>query len=328
MAKQSNQKFKILYLKKILIEKTDEENTMTLNEILLELEKFGVKAERKSIYDDIETLRTFGIDIVTRKSKTTEYYVGNRTFEMPELKLLVDAVQGSKFITQKKSTELIKKIEGLTSTNMAKGLHSQVFITNRVKNLNENIYYNIDKLHTGIIGDRQVTFKYFDYNMKKEKEYRKNGNLYTVTPSALSWDDENYYLISFSEKYGNFTHYRVDRMSDIEITESKRAKLPENIEFDIAQYSKKMFNMFCGEEDILTLQFDNSLINVVIDRFGREINIQKVDDNRFTIRVKIAVSSTFFAWIFQFGSKVKILLPENVVSQYKRSLQEIIDGIL
>lgn len=324
MAKSSNQKLKMLYLMKILLEKTDDENTITLNEMIAELERHGITAERKSIYDDIEALRQYGIDITTRKTKTTDYFVANRLFELPELKLLVDAVQCSKFITHKKSNELIKKIESFASVHQAILLQRQVYVANRVKTMNEGIYYNVDKLHTAIAENKQVSFKYFEYTVDKEKRFRKNGEKYIVSPYALSWDDENYYLVTFSEKYYDFTHYRVDRMSDIEIINEPRTKLPDEEQFNIAEYSKKVFNMFGGEEEMVKLQFDSSLVNVVIDRFGKDITLEKVDENNFVVRVNIAVSSTFLAWLFQFGDKVKILSPESVVKRYEDNLKAII----
>lgn len=240
MAKSSNQKLKLLYLLKMLEEKTDEENTMSINEMIAELDRYGISAERKSIYDDLEALKHYGLDVASRKSKTTEYFVASRLFELPELKLLVDAVQCSKFVTHKKSDQLIKKIESLASRNQAMSLHRQVYVSNRVKTINESIYYNVDSLHSAIAENKQVTFKYFDYDIKKEKVYRKNGDRYTVSPYGLSWDDENYYLVTFSHKYKDFTHYRVDRMSDIELCDSARDPLPDNEQFNIADYSKNV----------------------------------------------------------------------------------------
>lgn len=323
MAKSSNQKLKLLYLLKMLEEKTDEENTMTINDMIAELERYGIKAERKSIYADLEALRHYGLDITSRKSKTTDYFVASRLFELPELKLLVDAVQCSKFVTHKKSNELIKKIESLASNKQAQSLHRQVYVTNRVKTINESIYYNVDRLHAAIAENRQVSFKYFDYDVKKEKVFRKNGDKYTVSPYGLSWDDENYYLITFSTKYNGFTHYRVDRMIDIDLLDELSNPLPEKEKFDVAEYTKKVFNMFGGEEVTAKIQFDNSLVNAVVDRFGKDIIIGKSDDTSFYVWIKVAVSSTFFAWISQFGNKIKVLSPETLVEQYKANMKEI-----
>ena len=307
----------------MLEEKTDEENTMTINDMIVELERYGIKAERKSIYADLEALRHYGLDITSRKSKTTDYFVASRLFELPELKLLVDAVQCSKFVTHKKSNELIKKIESLASNKQAQSLHRQVYVTNRVKTINESIYYNVDRLHAAIAENRQVSFKYFDYDVKKEKVFRKNGDKYTVSPYGLSWDDENYYLITFSTKYNGFTHYRVDRMIDIDLLDELSNPLPEKEKFDVAEYTKKVFNMFGGEEVTAKIQFDNSLVNAVVDRFGKDIIIGKSDDTSFYVWIKVAVSSTFFAWISQFGNKIKVLSPETLVEQYKANMKEI-----
>ncbi|NTW05993.1 MAG: WYL domain-containing protein [Peptococcaceae bacterium] len=320
MAKGSNQKLKTLYLMKILQEKTDDENTITVNEMIAELEKYGITSERKSIYSDLEALTQFGIDITMRKTKTTGYFVANRFFELPELKLLVDAVQCSKFVTHKKSNDLIKKIQSFASKHQAALLQRQVYVANRVKTINECIYYNVDKLYTAISENKQVSFKYFEYTIDKEKKFRKNGERYIVSPYALSWDDENYYLITFSEKYKDFTHYRVDKMIDMEIMEETRAKLPNDVRFNVAQYSKKVFNMFGGQEETVKLHFDNSLVNVVIDRFGKDISIEKSEEEQFCVRIKVAVSPAFFAWVFQFENKVKIISPECVVEEYKAHL--------
>lgn len=324
MGKSSNQKLKLLYLLKMLNEKTDEDNTMTINDMIAELDRYGITAERKSIYDDLEALRHYGLDIASRKSKTTDYYVASRLFELPELKLLVDAVQCSKFVTHKKSNELIKKIESLASYRQAQSLQRQVYVSNRVKTINESIYYNVDRLHAAIAENKKVSFKYFDYDIKKEKAFRKNGDKYSVSPYGLSWDDENYYLITFSTKYNDFTHYRVDRMTDIDLIDEERDPLPDREHFDIAEYTKKVFNMFGGEEVLVQLQFDNSLVNAVIDRFGKDVVIGKMDECSFYIWIKVAVSSTFFAWISQFGNKIKVLSPESVIEKYRSHMRDIL----
>lgn len=324
MAKSSNQKLKLLYLLKMLEENTDEENAMSINTMIGELERYGVSAERKSIYDDLEALKHYGLDIASKKSKTTEYYVASRLFELPELKLLVDAVQCSKFVTHKKSNELIKKIESLASYRQAQSLQRQVYVSNRVKTINESIYYNVDRLHVAIAENKKVSFKYFDYDVKKEKVFRKSGVKYSVSPYGLSWDDENYYLITFSSKYNDFTHYRVDRMTDIDLIDEERDPLPEKKHFDIAEYTKKVFNMFGGEEVLVQLQLDNSLVNAVIDRFGKDVVIGRIDDSNFYVWIKVAVSQTFFSWISQFGNNIKILSPQPVIEQYTNHLIEVL----
>ena len=319
--KQSNQKLKMLYLAKILMEQTDEEHTITVPEMIAELSKLGISAERKSIYDDLEYLQLFGLDICSNKTRTTNYYIASREFELPELKLLVDSVQSSKFITRKKSMELISKIEKLTSREYAKQLQRQVFITNRVKTLNEQIYYNVDKIHDAIAANKQITFKYFNLDANKKKVYRKDGGLYIESPVSLTWDDENYYLITYKEKYDNYTHYRVDKMETIEITDYDRVLSDKP--FDLSAYSKTMFQMFGGEETDVSVEFDNDLVGVVFDRFGTDIPIIKKDENRFVCHVKVAVSPHFLSWIMSFGNKAKILSPDYVADKMYQLATEI-----
>lgn len=319
--KQSNQKLKLLYLAKILLEKTDEEHTITVPEMIAELESLGISAERKSIYDDIRYLELFGLDICTNKTRTTNYYIASRAFELPELKLLVDSVQASKFITQKKSLELISKIEKLTSRENAKKLQRQVFITNRVKTPNEQIYYNVDKIHEAIAENKQITFRYFTLDVDKKKVYRKNGALYKESPVSLTWDDENYYLITYKEKYDNYTHYRVDKMEGIAKTEEDRvlASTP----FDLSSYTKTMFSMYGGAETDVSIEFTNDLVGAVFDRFGTDIPILKKGEDRFQCRVRVAVSPHFLAWVMSFGKRARILSPEHVVQDMHARIKDI-----
>lgn len=318
--KLSHQKLKMMYLAKILMEKTDEEHTITVPEMISELAKLGISAERKSIYDDLEYLQLFGLDICSNKTRTTNYYIASRDFELPELKLLVDSVQASKFITRKKSMELISKIEKLTSHENAKKLQRQVFITNRVKTVNEQIYYNVDKIHDAIAANKQITFKYFDVDVNKKKVYRKNGDLYTESPVSLTWDDENYYLITYKEKYDNYTHYRVDKMELIELTEDDRVLAEKP--FDLSVYSKTMFQMFNGEETDVSIKFENELVGVIYDRFGADVPIVKSDEKHFICHVKVAVSPHFLSWIISFGNRAEILSPDTVVEQLYSLLRE------
>ena len=305
---------------KILMEQTDEEHTLTVPQMIAELSKVGISAERKSIYDDLEYLQLFGIDICSTKTKTTNYFVASRDFELPELKLLVDSVQSSKFITHKKSLELISKIEKLTSRHNAKQLQRQVFVTNRVKTLNERIYYNVDKIHEAIAENKQITFKYFGLDVNKKKVYGKDGGLYHESPVSLTWDDENYYLITYKEKYDSYVHYRVDKMEDIELSEEDRV-LSEK-PFDLSVYSKSMFQMYSGEETDVTIQFENELVGVVYDRFGVDVPIIKTDETHFICNVKVAVSPHFLSWIISFGNKAKIISPDYVQEQLYELIRE------
>ena len=309
---------------KILLEKTDEEHTITVPEMIAELGKLGISAERKSVYDDLEYLKLFGLDVCSRKTRTHDYFIGSREFELPELKLLVDSVQSSKFITHKKSMELISKIEKLTSEANAKKLHRQVFVTNRVKTVNETIYYNVDKIHDAIAANKQITFKYYDLDVNRKKVYRKNGDRYTESPVALTWDDENYYLITYKEKYDDYAHYRVDKMESIEITEEDRVLSEEP--FDLSAYSKTTFAMFGGEETEVSIKFENDLVGVVFDRFGTDVRIVKADEDHFICTVKVAVSPHFLSWIVSFGRRAKIMSPDYVVDEMYALIKESLEN--
>lgn len=316
MAKSSNQKIKILYLMKILLEQTDEEHGLTLEEISSLLASYGVDAERKTLYDDFEVLRLFGLDIEKRRSKSVTYHIVSRDFELPELKLLVDAVQASKFITHKKSNELIRKIESFASKYDAQKLQRQVFVSNRIKTMNESIYYTVDYIHEAIINNVQISFQYFEWNEKKEKVLRHSGKLYEISPWALCWDDENYYMIGFEQSSNLIKHFRVDKMLKLTLTDKKRdgAELFKN--FDMALYSKKTFGMFSGNEKSVTLRCENRLAGVFIDRFGQDIMLRKCDDSHFEVTVKVSISPVFLGWILSFGSAVKIISPENVKDEF------------
>lgn len=318
--KQNNQKLKVMYLAKILWEQTDEEHTLTVPQMIAELAKLGIAAERKSIYADLEALQLFGLDICVRKSRTTDYYLASREFELPELKLLVDSVQAAKFITDKKSRGLIAKIEKLTSRADAAKLQRQVFVADRVKALNEQIYYNVDRIHEAIAANKQIKFKYFDWDVNKRKVYRKGGDFYTESPVALTWDDENYYLITYKAKYNSYTHYRVDKMESL--TQIEQSRILADKPFDLPAYAKTMFQMFGGEEVDVTLRFDNSLVGVVYDRFGRDIPVIPEDEAHFICRVKVAVSPQFFAWVTSFGDRAKIISPDFMAAKLKTVLQE------
>ena len=319
--KSSNQKLKLLYMAKIFYEKTDENNAVTVADIINELARLDIRAERKSIYDDIEQLQVFGMDICTRKAKSYEYFLASREFELPELKLLVDSVQSSKFITHKKSMELISKIEKLASRENAKKLQRQVFVNNRVKTMNEQIYYNVDKIHEAIALNKQISFRYFSIDVNKEKVYRKNGEKYTESPVSLTWDDENYYLITYKEKYNNFTHYRVDKMDSIEINSEKRV-LP-NDNFDVSVYAKSVFSMFGGDDTKVSIRFENSLSGVIVDRFGMDVPMIKDGDDHFICHVNAKLSPFFLSWVAGFGTKAKIISPQSVIEEMKKFTQNL-----
>ena len=324
MAKSENQKLKLMYLMKILLEKTDEDHALTMPDILRELEAYGISAERKSIYSDMECLRTYGMDIIGEKrDQKFSYYVASHQFELAELKLLVDAIQSAKFITAKKSKELIKKIESFASKYEAGQLQRQVFVSGRIKTMNESIYYNVDAIHSAIAANRQIRFQYFQWNVKKEMELRKNGAYYQVSPWALSWDDENYYLVAYDDEEEKLKHYRVDKMLHIGQTDEPRKgkKLFEG--FDTALYAKKMFSMYAGEEEMVKIECENRLAGAIIDRFGKDIPMRKIDEEHFSVNVRVSLSFQFIHWIMALGSGAKIVGPEHVVDMVKEEVRRL-----
>ncbi len=324
MPKSANQKLKLLYLLKILMENTDEAHNMTMNELLAALAAYDISAERKSIYSDLELLRSFGIDILSaQKDKKYGYYIGSRTFEAAELKLLVDAVQSSRFITHKKSNELIRKIEGLTGKYEAWQLQRQVYMTERVKTLNEKIYYSVDQIHTAIGANVKVRFQYFRWNEKKEMELRRDGAFYCISPWALTWAEENYYMIGYDSAAGKLKHYRVDKMLKLSLTDEKREGKEAYRQMDLAVYTKKMFGMFDGTEQMVRLAVDNSLAGVIIDRFGMEPSFIPLDETHFSVTVPVAVSRQFLAWVIALGDRVKVLSPPEVRARLQEEAKRL-----
>lgn len=325
MPRGANQKIKILYLMRILLEETDDKHGLTLEEIIMRLKNLGVDAERKTLYDDFEILRTFGIDVEKRKAKAVTYHVVSRDFELPELKLLVDVVQSSKFITQKKSSELIKKLANFASLHEAQQLKRNVVVHNRIKTMNESIYYFVDAIHEAIGKNVKITFQYFTWNEKKEKVLRHDGRLYEISPWALTWDDENYYMIGFDSRAGTIKHFRVDKMQRIQLTEQKRDGEAHFKDFDLGAYSKKTFGMYGGEEETVTLRCKNHLAAVMIDRFGQDIIFRKVDEEHFEFHVKVQTSPLFYAWVLNFGDAVKITAPLSVQEALIERLQNVLN---
>lgn len=330
MAKSENQKVKILYVMKILMERTDEKHGMTMQELIDALAEYEISAERKSLYSDIQSLQNYGIDIEKQKTNNTyQYFVASRSFELPELKLLVDAVQSSKFITHKKSEQLIKKVESLSSCYEAQSLQRQVYVHNRIKTMNESIYYNVDKIQTAIAENKKISYLYFEWQVdfrgkeKVKKHYKRDGARYMVSPWGLTWDDENYYMIGYDTVYQSIRHYRVDKMADIKIEADKREGQDSFSTLDMALYSRRMFGMFGGKEETVSMRFHNELIGVVLDRFGKDIYLRKEDENHFVATLKVTNSPLFLAWIFGLGTGVKILSPSRLQSDFMAYIKEV-----
>lgn len=329
MARSTGQKQKLLCLRKILLEKTDENHGLTASEIIAELAKFDINSERKSLYNDLQVLENFGLDICRTKTSTVKYYVASREFELPELKLLVDAIQSSKFITEKKSLSLIHKLEGLVSVYDGKELQRQVFVANRAKTPNERIYYLVDSIQNAIGNDRQISFRYYrwelDYSGAQRivKRERRKETGYTVSPWALCWDDENYYLIAYDCTAQIIKHYRVDKMDEIQMLDTKRDGGSKFEKFNLPMYSKSVFSMFGGNEATVKLSVDNDLVGVIADRFGTDIFVSKESESTFNVSVKVMTSNQFYAWIFGLGGKIRILEPQSVVDEFAAQVENV-----
>ena len=321
MARSANQKLKLLYLSKILLEQTDEEHPLTIQELIHQLGQYDISAERKSIYDDLDALSRFGLDVQCRRGHSAGWFIGTREFELPELKLLVDAVQSSRFITRKKSGVLIRKLEHLASVHQAQQLQRQVFVSGRIKVMNESIYYNVDKLHTAIAAKRAITFKYFDYNMYRQKVFRRDGARYTVSPYGLIWNSDNYYLVAYDGDHREMRHYRVDKMTEISVTNLPQEGADDYPSFDIAAYGQKHFGMYSGEEMTVTLRAKSSMASVVLDRFGFDIILVPDGTDFFTVSLTLVLSPQFFGWLFALEPDVTLVAPSRAVEAYQRKLR-------
>lgn len=324
MAAGDNQKLKMLYLVKILSEETDDSHALTLQEIVSRLEAYGVNADRKTLYKDFVELENYGYEILREQiGRTVTYHLGARKFELPELKLLVDAVQSSKFITEKKSRQLIKKLESMASIHEAKHLHRQVLISGRIKAMNESIYYNVDMLHEAINADRQIRFQYFQWNVSRKQELRRNGEWYRISPWCLMWDDENYYLVAYDSRDHKIKHYRVDKIIRLSITDVPREGKQEFREFDAARYTRSLFGMYGGEPITVSLEGRNQLVGALIDRFGKDITIIPVDESHFAAHVEVVASPHFLGWIVSLGDGIRITGPEEVVERMKAEVKRL-----
>ena len=329
MSRGTNQKFKFTYLMKIMLEKTDDEHSLTMPQIMEELEKYDVTAERKSIYTDFQDMtEKFGVEIIKEQiGRETYYHVGAREFELAEVNLLIDAIQSSKFITQTKSRELITKIKSFVSEHQAKQLQRQVYINDRVKTMNESVYYNVDDIHTAINQNKKIRFKYFKWDINTKLVPRHNGDWFIVSPWALTWDDENYYMVAFDDLDSKIKHYRVDKMMHISIEEEKRSGRDVFRNFDMAEYSKATFGMYQGQKAKVKIQFANYMCGVFIDRFGKDISFRPIDDEHSELHVDVNVSPQFFGWIFSLGKDVKVTGPSEVVERMKVLAREFLENM-
>lgn len=315
---------KLLKVWDILLKYSDEANPLTVKDIMNRLSAEGISTERKSIYQYIKLLESTGVDIITNRLKQNQYFIGTRQFELPELKLLVDAVLAAKFITAKKSQDLIGKlVTASVSLYEAQKLQQQVLIMKRPKTDNEKIFITVNSIHQAIAEKRQIKFKYFDYNINKDKVQRKSGGYYTVNPICLIWDDDKYYLVTYTEKYADFTSYRIDKMEQVETTDYKAVPVPKTL--DLQAHIQGIFSMYSGEPVTVTLKVQNNLIGAIIDQYGKQTEVIPCDDKHFSVRLRVQTSPTFYGWLFTFSDQIKILSPQSVIDDYKKRLQLNLD---
>lgn len=330
MPKGNKQKYKLFYLAQILLEKTDDTHFLTVKQIIDELAKYEVIAERKSLYHNLtDDLEIIGLDVeAVRKGRNNYYHVVNRSFELAELKLLVDVVQASRFFTEVKTNTLIKKLQSSLSIYERGSLWRQVYVTGRVKANNEMIYYNVDVVHRAINDNRKIYFQYFQWNIRKEPVLKYDGKIYVVSPIGLVWDNENYYMVGLQEDEGKVKHYRVDKMVHSEMAEQPRINPEWLNSFNIAEYAKRHFSMFGGEEALVALKAKNEFAGIMLDRFGNGIEMIPLDDTTFTLRVRVQMSSHFIGWIFSLGDGVEIIGPADIREKVRKEVERLSDVYL
>ncbi|MBQ8359433.1 MAG: transcriptional regulator [Oscillospiraceae bacterium] len=320
MPKSDNQKLKIFYILDYLERNSHEDKPVRASDLIAMLDRqHNISCDRKTVYSDIAALQDYGVDIVSVPGKNGGYYIASRNFELPELKLLIDAVQSSRYLTEKKSRELIEKLLTQCNEQDAKLMKRNVLVSGRVKSMNETIYYSVDAIQEAIAQNKQITFRYFDWDLGGKRKFRDKS--YIASPYGLCQDNENCYLLAFSERYG-ITSYRVDRMMDIVLLDTPRTLCPELTGSAFTTHANRLFQMYSGEAVDVKLRFHRSLINVVIDRFGKDIMLIPDGDAYFNFTVSVAVSPMFLSWVMGFGSKAKILYPQSVADDLCKLCRE------
>ena len=329
MAARTNQKMKLLYIIDILEKYSDEENPINANELCSRLEAVGVSAERKAIYNDIDTLIDFGYDIIKTRTPRFGYFLASRRFELPEVYLLSDAVRSAEFITPKKTRELISKLDAMLSENQAKKREKGIYINGKTKCKNEEIYYNIDKISSAIEHKKQIKLVYFQRTLQEGKKIVLKEKTLTVSPYALIWENDKYYLVCNNAKYDNLMHLRLDRIKNVEITADTYRHFSEVSEytefFDIADYTSKTFNMYSGQTQEIELKCSKKILEQIVDRFSDEIFIYKVTDDTFSFSVKAVVSQGLISWILQYGSDIEVISPETLKDGVIKTVEKIKD---
>ena len=327
MAKRPNQTKKIPLIIKMLREETDDEHGLTMPQIIERLAEEGVEAERKSIYRDFDVLRECGYDVVKRPGRPTEYALGQREFQYPELLLLVDAVQSSRFLTTRKSQQLLQRIKGLTSVHQAEALDRHMHVERRIRTQNESVYYNVDAIQEAIASKRKVGFRYYKHDLNLKRVYRKNGKTYRETPVHLVYSDGYYYMISFNDAHDDFVRYRIDRMSHIQVLDEPATRNARIANFDVQEFALQAFGMFGGDKVRVTLEFEAEAIDQILDQFGREGTvIIPQSDGTGHATITIRKSAVFFGWLAGFGTRARIIAPTSLAREFQVYLESIVEA--
>lgn len=314
-------KSRILYIKRLLEEQTDEQHPLTIAEITAHLKQAGFSCGRKSVKHDIDLLIESGEDVVCNKGRVLEYFVGDRVFELPELKLLVDAIQAARFVPPNKTKALIKKLTAFASVHQATELNRHLHIDKYPKSTNDRVLHTVDLLYTAINTQRKVTFKYYEYDNRKLRVYKHNGQVYTFSPYCLFWNSDNYYALGHSDSHGKVVKFRVDRIAGPKLSELAAVPMPDG--FDMATYTKSVFLMYDGDMQDVTLKCENGLMKSVVDRFGEDVQTEVLDKEHFCAHIRVAATPTFYGWVAGFGGKMTIAAPQDVVEHFLALVRSI-----
>ncbi len=323
---RENQKLKLLYLAKIFQEETDGKTGLTMPQIIEHLREYGISAERKALYRDIKALREFGMDIQRYNRSPMQYALANREFSQPELLLLVDAVQSSRFLDMEKSRELIDSIRTLASKRQRETLSKRMHVEGRIKMQNESVFYNVDIVQEAIQAHRRVSFHYFKYDVEKKKVRQHGGDRYLETPVELIYSDGYYYLVTYNDKHDGFTNYRVDRMTEVMVSDEPATRNERIASFDPEAYTAQAFSMFNGEPKTISLIVDEEVMSSIVDRFGSDVESHALDGSHARVYARVKVSDVFYGWLAQFGTKVRVEKPRSVVQGYTEYLQRIVSA--
>lgn len=320
---KSISKLKMLKIWEILVRETDEENPMTSTELISRLEKMGISCDRRTLYKDIDALNENGYEVLCNRSKKNEYYVLDRKFDDAELHILIDAVQASSFVTENKTKELVNKIAGLSGSHRAEILKSNTVAFNTVKSTNEKIYYSVNEIITAIKEKKKIEFYYFDYGVDGKKVYRREKKLYWVNPYATIFSNDCYYLLCYDDKHEKMSHYRIDRMDSVTISQRDIKKRDDLDDFSVKKHKKQVFSMFAGDDERVTFQIDKCLIDGMHDKFGSGIKMKELENGEAEFSVDVQLSPAFIGWCLSFGSKLKVTYPSYVVDKVKEQIEAL-----